>query len=71
MIVSDIFCDRCGRKIATLGSGQLCLVNQIRVLDYDKSDDFIRYDICKSCMRAFHNLMAKKVLDYSDITKED
>lgn len=65
MVVSEIFCDRCGRKITTN------LVNQIRVLDYDKSDTFVRYDICKPCMRAFHNLMAKKVLDYSDITKED
>lgn len=64
MTTTKVYCDRCGREIKTK------LVNQIRVLDYDASDTFVCYDICKSCIRAFNNLMAKRVIDYSDITRD-
>ena len=59
------YCDRCGKEI------KRPFVNQIRVLDYENGNDFTSYDICKSCTRGFHNFMEKRVLSYSDISKED
>lgn len=65
MTDTHTYCDRCGREI------KRPYVPQIRVLDYDKGTEYVSLDVCKSCMRGFWNFMEKRVLSYSDISKED
>lgn len=61
-----ITCDRCGKLIPEP------ITMQIRALDFDKKGpDFVRLDICRSCMNGFWNYMSKRVISYSDISKED
>lgn len=60
-----IFCDRCGKGLNKPKR------NQIRVLDFSKSNEFIAKDLCDSCTRGLWNHMAKKILSYNDISKED
>lgn len=61
--MTKTYCDRCGSEIKDKE------VNQVRLLDYAQSDKFISYDICQECTKSFRNLMAKKVLSYSDLVK--
>lgn len=61
------YCDRCGRKIPSKD----LRINVIRALDYQKSNDYETLNLCNSCMKYFWSFMSKKVLSYSDISKED
>jgi hypothetical protein len=65
MTDTHIYCDRCGKEL----KGPY--ISQLRVLDYSVSDKYQQYDICPSCMRGLWNFMERRVLSYSDITKED
>lgn len=61
------YCDRCGRVIKS----DNLKISTIRALDYDKSNDYEVLHLCHSCMNYFWSFMAKRVLSYNDISKED
>lgn len=62
------FCDRCGKRIYET---QEIKVPFIKLMDYHENKDFKTLYLCRSCLNHFYNFMRKKVLSYSDISKED
>ncbi len=59
------YCDRCGKELDPVKH------NQIRVLDFDNSDDFSTKDLCPSCTRGLWNYLNKSRINYNDIYRED
>ena len=59
------YCDRCGKALDATKR------NQIRILDFNVSNDFIKKDLCDSCTRGLWNFLNKKRVPYHDIYRED
>ena len=59
------YCDRCGKELPKEKH------NQIRVLDFDISNDFIKKDLCSSCIRGLWNYIDRTRINYNDIYRED
>lgn len=69
MLKLDYICDRCGKAIQ--GPYTPHYVDHIRISDLDKSGDYIVKHLCPSCMRGLWNYLEKRVISYSDISKEE
>ena len=63
--MKQYFCDRCGKELDQVKH------NQIRVLDFGNSTDFVTRDLCQSCTRGLWNYLNKSRINYNDIYRED
>lgn len=60
------YCDRCGKEIP-----DDLKRNQVRVLDFDSSNNFQKLDLCRSCTRGLWNYLNRTRINYNDIYRED